>query len=181
MTRWAFNTNIFLLSPQRTPSTWQRRQLSKNRLLLSSISLLHPSLWCAECALKHRREKHLYRSPSIQTPTCSSIITLWLTFHVIYHPDELWGLLAWLRCTVPAGYSDKEEETPDYSISSASPGKLALSTSIKNHLELPTIISAFHRRESGELADIQREWNIIVGEHIKTSSANIKLPLSSGG
>lgn len=58
--------------------------------------------------------------------------------------------------TVPVGDSDKEE-TLDYSINSATLGKLAPSTSIKNHLELPTIISAFHRRESGELAAIQRE------------------------
>lgn len=180
MTRWAANTDIFLLSPQRTPSTWQRRQISKNRLLLSSISLLHPSLWCAESVHWNTGWKHICITVLRFKPPCSSIITLWLTLHIIYHLEELWELLAWLRRTVPAGYSDKEE-TLDYSISSASPGKPALSTSIKNHLELPTIISAFHWRESGELADIQREWNIIVGEHIKTSSANIKLPLSSGG
>lgn len=101
-------------------------------------------------------------------------------WHFTGFKQELWELLAWHRRTVSAGYWDKRE-TQDFRHQPGSPGKLALSTSIKNHLELPTIISAFHRRESGKLADIQREWNIIVGEHIKTSSAKIKLPPGSGG
>lgn len=65
--RWAVKADIFLLSPQRTPSTWQHHQLSKSRLLQSSISLFHPSFQCAEWALKHRRETNTYHHPLIQT------------------------------------------------------------------------------------------------------------------
>lgn len=62
--RWAVKADIFLLSPERTPSTWQHHQLSKNRLLQSSISLLYPSFQWAECALKHRRETNTYHQTS---------------------------------------------------------------------------------------------------------------------
>lgn len=55
MTRWVVKADIFLLSPQRTHSTWQRSRISKNRLLLSSISVLHPSIWWAE--RKRERER----------------------------------------------------------------------------------------------------------------------------
>lgn len=83
MTRWAVNADIFLLSPQRTPSTWQRHQISKNRLLLSSISLLHPSLWCAESEHWNTCGKQIYITVLRFKPLCSSIITLRLTFHRI--------------------------------------------------------------------------------------------------
>lgn len=62
---------------------------------------------------------------------------------------------------------------------SASPGKLVLSTSVKNHLEHLAIISAFHRPRSRELADIQRESEILSRD--EKSSANRKPPLSSEG
>lgn len=76
VTRWAVNPDIFLLSPQRTPSTWPRHQISKSRLLLSSISLLRPSLWCAESVHWNTGGKQIYITVLRFKPLCSSIITL---------------------------------------------------------------------------------------------------------
>lgn len=115
MTRWAFKADIFLLSPQRIPGTWQRHQISKNRLLLSSIPLLHPSIWCAQCVHWNTRGKQIYITVIRFKPPCSSVITPRLTFTGFKHPEELWELLTWLRRAVPVGYRDKEE-TLDYSV-----------------------------------------------------------------
>lgn len=108
-------------------------------MLLSFISLLHPSLWCAESVHWSTGGKQIHITVLPFRSTCSSIIAPRLTFRPILTPRV--ALRVVNLTTVDA------EETPDDGISSDLPAKLALSTSIKNHLELPAIIYAFHRRE----------------------------------
>lgn len=111
----------------------------QKQMLLSFISLLHPSLWCAESVHWSTDGEQIHITVLPFTSLCSSIITPRLTFHRVLTPR--------VASRVVNLTTVDTEETPDNSIRSDSPGKLALSTSIKNHLELPTIIYAFHRRE----------------------------------
>lgn len=90
-------------------------------------------------------------------------------WHFTGFKQELWELLAWHRRTVSAGYWD-ERETQDFRHQPGSPGKLALSTSIKNHLELPTIISAFHQRERAASWQISSESEILSWENTSRRS-----------
>lgn len=92
MTRWAVNADIFLLSPQRTPTTWQRHQISKNRLLLSlllSKPLMFNRVWA---------KTNIYHYPSFQ-------IFVFINYQTAVDISQNLSSRSWelLRCAVPAG------------------------------------------------------------------------------
>lgn len=137
-TRWAVTADIFLLSPRKTQSTRHRHQISETRLRLSSVT--STPLMGRACAPNSHCTTNSHR-PSSQTPALS-VITLRLTF------VQKTSRGAWRDVSPATTQVTQTRQRLDYSIRSASPGKLSLSTSIKNHPELPCIISAFHRQRA---------------------------------
>lgn len=109
-TRWAVTADIFLLSPQKTPSTRRRHQISENRLRRSSAPST-PLMGRAGAPNAHCTNSH--RRPSSQTPALS-VITLRRTFvQDLKHPEELGESLAY---GYDAGYSDGAETGLQHSL-----------------------------------------------------------------
>lgn len=128
MTRWAVNADIFSLSPQRTPSTWQR-QISRTRCFcLPPLASFQP------CEV-----------PSTETHEGNKCVSL--SFHSERGVQQLsHGDISQRSDALDERSAASQPPLQETSGSWRTPGKLALSTAIKNRLKLLAIISAFQRR-----------------------------------